>query len=176
MKYRARFGDGAQGASRSRTVEITGDGAVPTVQVDGEPIAFDVATLADGSFSIIGPDGRHVQATVHREPDGTMRVNAGNAVYLFEFLDELTARALETAGKRGGRKSSDVKAPIPGRVLRVLVQPGETVEAGKPLLVLEAMKMENEVRAPRDGTIASIEVAAGQAVGAGELLARFAPE
>ena len=62
---------------------------------------------------------------------------------------------------------------MPGRVLRVLVAPGEKVAQGQPLLVLEAMKMENEVKSPRDGVIASVEVSAGKAVSAGDVLVRF---
>jgi biotin carboxyl carrier protein len=63
-----------------------------------------------------------------------------------------------------------VKAPIPGVITRVLVQPGEEVEAGQALLVLEAMKMENEIRSPRPGAVRSVHVAPGQKVGGGDLL------
>jgi biotin carboxyl carrier protein len=59
-------------------------------------------------------------------------------------------------------------------VLRVAVAPGDTVTEGQALLVLEAMKMENEVKAPRDGVIASVEAVPGRAVSAGDVLVRFA--
>ena len=86
-----------------------------------------------------------------------------------------TARAQAVAGAGSVRGSGDVKAAIPGRVLRLLVSPGDEVQRGQPVVVLEAMKMENDVRAPRDGVVASVEVAAGQPVGAGQLLLRLEP-
>lgn len=64
-----------------------------------------------------------------------------------------------------------VKAPIPGLITRVLVEPGAAVQAGQPLLVLEAMKMENEIRAPFDGVVSSISVAGGQTVVSNQVLA-----
>lgn len=57
-----------------------------------------------------------------------------------------------------------IKAPIPGLITRILVEPGVSVRAGQPLLVLEAMKMENEIRAPFDGVVSSVSVAGGQTV------------
>ena len=67
-----------------------------------------------------------------------------------------------------------VKAPIPGLIARVLVAPGQTVETGQPLLVLEAMKMENELRAPRGGTVQAVKVKPGQTVTLGELMVEVA--
>jgi biotin carboxyl carrier protein len=66
-----------------------------------------------------------------------------------------------------------VKAPIPGLIARVLVDQGEEVAAGQPLLVLEAMKMENEIRAPRAGTVAQLNIAAGQQVALGMVMAEI---
>ena len=62
------------------------------------------------------------------------------------------------------------KAPIPGLIARVLVAPGQTVEVGEPLLVLEAMKMENEIRAARAGVVQEIAVSEGETVVLGDLL------
>ena len=62
-------------------------------------------------------------------------------------------------------------APMPGTILKILVNPGESVQENQPLMILEAMKMENEIVATQDGTVASIEVAAGSAVEAGDTLA-----
>ena len=67
-----------------------------------------------------------------------------------------------------------VKAPIPGLIARVLVAPGQAVETGQPLLVLEAMKMENELRAPRGGTVQAVKVKPGQTVTLGELMVEVA--
>lgn len=63
-----------------------------------------------------------------------------------------------------------VSAPMPGNILDVRVKPGDSVKAGDTLLILEAMKMENEISAPQDGTIASVNVAKGDTVNSGDLL------
>ncbi len=176
MKFHAGFAEGKQ--VRSRTIQIPRDTSGPKVDVvlDGKRALWEMSPVPGGGYSLVGPDSRHAEATVHSQPDGSVRVHVGGDVFTFEFLDELTARALQAAGGKGRKKSGDVKAAIPGRVLRILVKPGDTVAASQPLLVLEAMKMENDVRSPRDGTVRSIEVAAGQAVGAGDILIRFEPE
>lgn len=70
-------------------------------------------------------------------------------------------------------KISEVKAPMPGLVLDVLVSPGQTVVAGEKILVLEAMKMENAIKSPADGTVASVHVTKGQAVDKNFVLIRF---
>jgi biotin carboxyl carrier protein len=172
MKYRARFAD----EEKAREVEITDDTREPYLALDGVPAVYDVVHLGPGRYSLIAPDGRHAEASVRRAEDGSLRVQVGAEVRSVELLDELTARALAAAGKGRARHASDLKAAIPGRVLRVLVAEGEVVEAGKTLVVLEAMKMENEVRAPRAGRIRAIDVAAGQAVGAGDVLVRFSDD
>ncbi len=75
---------------------------------------------------------------------------------------ETTSRPLSGDGR--------VKAPIPGLIARVFVEPGSVVQAGQPLLVLEAMKMENEVRAPRAGTVQQVNVHPGQSVNLNEVM------
>jgi biotin carboxyl carrier protein len=82
------------------------------------------------------------------------------------------AAALASAGGRGG--SGTIKAPMPGRVVRVLVAEGEAVQADAPLLIVEAMKMENEVRAPGAGVVRRLSIAAGDTVEAGQLLCEVA--
>ncbi len=69
-----------------------------------------------------------------------------------------------------------LKAPMPGLILEINVKPGDTVQRGQQVAVLEAMKMHNFIGAPRAGVIAEVCVAAGQAVGHGEAIVRFKPE
>lgn len=85
-------------------------------------------------------------------------------------------RLLESMGMGGGavRKVKEVKAPMPGMVLRVEVVPGQEVQEGDPLLVLEAMKMENNLKSPASGTVKSVHVEAGKAVEKGAVLVVFA--
>jgi biotin carboxyl carrier protein len=80
-----------------------------------------------------------------------------------------------TGGARGARGAGEVKAPMPGLVLRVLVEPGQRVEAGAALAVLEAMKMENQIKAPMAGVIERIHVGPGTAVEKGQILVVLAP-
>jgi biotin carboxyl carrier protein len=75
-----------------------------------------------------------------------------------------------------GATKKTLKSQIPGKVLRLLVQAGDTVTVGQPLLIIEAMKMENEVRSTTTGMVEKIEIEVGQRVESGDLLLRFAPQ
>ncbi len=75
------------------------------------------------------------------------------------------------AAPQGGAGSIKVNAPMPGKILAIKAEAGQTVKRGEAILLLEAMKMENEIVAPEDGTIASINVATGDTVEAGAILA-----
>jgi len=86
-----------------------------------------------------------------------------------QLLDD---RAMRARGRAGGDSSQrELRAVMPGKVVAVLVEVGTAVEVGQGVLVIEAMKMENEIAAPRSGTVQEIKVQPGQAVEAGELLA-----
>lgn len=83
---------------------------------------------------------------------------------------QIQVRDLEATVTRPRSGDGRVKAPIPGRIVRVLVEPGQTVQVGQPVVVLEAMKMENEIQAPRAGTVSDLHVSPGQTVKLHELL------
>jgi glutaconyl-CoA/methylmalonyl-CoA decarboxylase subunit gamma len=81
--------------------------------------------------------------------------------------------APSASGPARGGGAGVLNAPMPGVILELSVAPGDTVERGQPIAVLEAMKMKNSIRSPRAGTIAEVCVAVGQAVGHGEAIVRF---
>lgn len=80
------------------------------------------------------------------------------------------APAAKPAAPKGAKGSVEIKAPMPGTVVRVAVSSGQAVKSGDDLVFIEAMKMETPVKAPQDGTVASIEVAKGEAVDSGKVL------
>ena len=116
------------------------------------------------------PEVRVLPQTADDRAAGIHRYETTVDGWVFEVGVEDEPRALlrEKAGRgagAGGRRHSDtIRAQIPGRVVRVWVEEGETVETGQRLLAIEAMKMENEVRAPHAGTVESIAVQAGSSV------------
>lgn len=169
MRFEARFGPEA----RERAIAVDGEAPAIDVALDaGGPARWDVRAVSPGVFSVLAPDGRQTLVSVRRSDEGARAHVDGRAI-AFDLVDALTARARAAGGRRGGAVTGDVKAAIPGRVLRLLVRPGDEVAAGQTLLVLEAMKMENEVRSPREGRVRSVEVESGKPVGAGDVLVRF---
>jgi acetyl-CoA/propionyl-CoA carboxylase biotin carboxyl carrier protein len=80
------------------------------------------------------------------------------------------ARAAAATGAGGGSGSGDVVVPMQGTIVKVLVEVGAPVEAGQAVVVLEAMKMENQIQAERSGTVKELKVAAGDTVGAGDVV------
>ena len=100
--------------------------------------------------------------------------NGLTAVHLGDVVVEAVINGRRVAGDAAGDAAggaSRLTAPMPGKVVRVLVAPGDRVEARQPLVVVEAMKMENELTAPRAGTVAEVPVTEGMSVEAGRLLA-----
>ena len=136
--------------------------------------------------AVVGPpDGRQPEVrvlpqTADDRAAGIHRYETTVDGWVFEVAVEDEPRALlrQKAGQgagAGGRKGSDtIRAQIPGRVVRLWVAEGDTVEAGQRLLAIEAMKMENEVRAPHAGTVESVAVEPGSSVELRDELLRLA--
>jgi biotin carboxyl carrier protein len=88
-----------------------------------------------------------------------------------EVVDEARARLASVAGGHAAAHARrELRAPMPGLLVKLLCQPGDTVEAGQPLAVLQAMKMENELSLPRGGTVLAVQAQPGQTVEQGQVL------
>lgn len=88
----------------------------------------------------------------------------------FEFVIEDPRQWKRSGGAEGAQGRAQITAPMPGKVVRLLVAVGDEVVAGRPVVVVEAMKMQNELKAPRDGRVTSVRVEKDQSVNAGTIL------
>ncbi len=160
--------DGEPPVERECTVEPAGDGF--TVRLDGVDGALHGTVGADTRALV---DGNPVQGSVRREGDRVV-VELHGLRYDFRVRDgrapRITRRRHEVVAR------NEIHAPMPGLVVEIMVAQGDRVEAGRPLIVIEAMKMQNALPAPLSGTVASIAVAAGTAVDSGALLLTITPE
>jgi len=178
----------ARGAAVTSYVEIDGqtyavtirqadgrDGTVLTVRlsVDGNPsghggsLHVSARQTAAGVSFVYLSDGRHVDAAI-TSPGGIALVQLSGKDLSAVVRQKPARRRRETAVHRSGETT--VVAPMPGRVIRVLVQPGDVVAARQGLVVVEAMKMENELSAPRPGRVREVTVLAGASVESGRVL------
>ena len=140
--------------------EVTIDGALHTV---------DTQTLRSGVLSML-IDHRSHTVEVRSEGD-KHKVDVGGRTVDVTLVDELRHGSVSVAEAAEGPQ--EIRAMMPGKVVTTLVKVGDEVTPGQGLLVVEAMKMENEVKAPAAGVVKELRVEAGQAVEAGEVLARL---
>ena len=134
-----------------------------TVLVDNEPARVVLPDRVDQLEWIIVDNQPH---EIVLDPDlGWIKARSG--------LHRIEVRDLEARVARPISRDSRSKAPIPGLIRTVFLSPGDSVAAGQPLLVLEAMKMENEIHAPRSGVVTQLNVSAGQSVALNEVLAEI---
>ncbi len=151
---------------RTIRVEVRPQDGRYLVTLDGRPLEVDhQETGAHFVSLLIG--GKSYEAGLERRPDGYNVVLAEDVLTV--ELRGASQAALASVRKAEGGPAR-ILAPMPGRLVRVLVQPGQQVEAGEALLVMEAMKMENELRSPRAGRVAELLVREGQAVETAALL------
>lgn len=164
MKYEIKI-NGAK-----RTVEwnpLQKNAAHATLMIDGRAVEADAVRISAHAYSMI-VGGQSFELTVEEAPGGQL-VRTGGREFLVEIFDPRSWRRGHGAGiELEGRQQ--LMAPMPGKVVRVLVAAGQKVEAGQGLLVIEAMKMQNEVRSPKSGTVEKL-AREGQTVNAGEILA-----
>jgi biotin carboxyl carrier protein len=121
-----------------------------------------------GVYSIL-LDGRSYDARVEECPGGGVVVVIDG--YRFEIEVHDPRRWTRKSAGRGDAGVQRIVAPMPGKVVRVLISPGDSVEPGQGLLVVEAMKMQNEMKATRAGKVIAVSAKEGATVAAGEVLA-----
>ena len=161
-----------EGDAREISVESR-DGRRVNVRVADRETAADLARLPDGRASVILPSGRQLtgRATAAESPEGSVDLRVGAIPVRLELADPLRALAGET--DQGAAAAIEIRAQIPGRVVEVRVDEGEVVAAGATLLVLEAMKMQNEIRAGSNARVTSVQCAPGLTVEKGQILLRL---
>lgn len=165
-------------ASSAVVVELergrTGDAAALDVRIDGRSVEA-VVEREEGGAGHIRVHGRVFPYFAHRV-DRAVHVWLGGRVYVFEMVDAGPRRAGAGAGARAGGTGDDViKAPMPGSVLKILVNEGDAFQAQQPLIVMESMKMELSLSAPHAGCLKKLHCRAGQMVKSETVLAELAP-
>ena len=172
MTYESAVGD------RIRTVSVIRKGAVLHVTLDGQTHVVDARRVSESAMSLLVQNGTG-EVPVHSiDAAFATRPTAGDFdVYL---AGRSLAVQVRQAGAFGRQKKDGagapgsgpqrVVAPMPGKIVRVLVKAGDTVKARQGLVVVEAMKMENELRAARAGRVRELHVSEGQSVDAGTVL------
>jgi pyruvate carboxylase subunit B len=166
MKYFVMLGD--------REIEVEVDGEQVTAA--GRTIVVHRTTIAGTPLHQVMIDGRPLLVPIERLGPGRWSVTAWGERREASVLDE-RAKQIEGLVRQAepATQGGVVKAPMPGLVLRIPVSVGQAVAAGQGVLVLEAMKMENEIKAQAPGVVAGILVQEGQAVEKGQVLLRLGP-
>ena len=155
-------------AEKVYRVELTQAGERWNCKLDGSELPVDVVYGQNGVLSLL-LGGKSYE--VKQEMVGTeTNIVVGNERFIASVRDPRSFQSRSRAGasEQGVMK---IKAPMPGKVVRVLAGVGTPVEAGQSVLVIEAMKMQNELKAPKTGVVKKINVAEGAAVDAGQALA-----
>jgi biotin carboxyl carrier protein len=157
------------GARRSVELTRSADEASHIVAtIDGRRVEADATKISPGVYSIL-LEGRSLEVRFESLVDGMLLHTAGRE-YRVEIVD-LRSWRRSRSGRIDLAGRQQIAAPMAGKVVRVLVAPGQRVESGQGLLVVEAMKMQNEIRSPKTGTVERLLAREGQAVNSGEILA-----
>lgn len=142
-------------------IEIQRDGSL---LVNGEHRDVDFRAMGPSLYSILMENLSH-ELVIEERDEGDIEVQLRGRLYTGKVLDE---RAQLMAQRSGGLVADagelTIKSPMPGLVVAIPIEVGQTVTSGQTVLILESMKMQNELKAPRDGVVQSIAVHAGQSV------------
>ncbi|HUL33726.1 MAG TPA: biotin/lipoyl-containing protein [Candidatus Eisenbacteria bacterium] len=154
---------------KKHIVELAQINGMHSVIIDGRLLDADAIQVSPNTVSVI-LGGQSFEINLSRSAGGKLKLQCGPHEYSAEVMDPRAWRgrnlgALEVAGRQ------EILAPMPGKVVRLLVAAGDAVESGQGLLVVEAMKMQNEIRSPKSGKVERLLAKEGQNVNAGEVLA-----
>jgi biotin carboxyl carrier protein len=155
-------------AGTKHRIENTQSGEREGWRIDGREVVADAVEIAPGVYSLL-IGGQAIEVRVEKFA-GKLRVAVGGREYEASVRDP---REWKRSG--GGAAESEgraqIMAPMPGKVIRLLVAAGDAVDAGQGIVVVEAMKMQNEIRSQKSGKVEKLAVVEGQTVNAGDLVA-----
>jgi biotin carboxyl carrier protein len=152
-------------AGKTARIEVRESQGRYCVIIGEKALELDWVRTGENETSVL-IDGVSHDASVEKTPEGFAVLLRGDR-FDVELKDAVKGEALGRVAHQGPLK---LTAPMPGKIVKVLVKEGEAVEAGRGVLVMEAMKMENELKASKAGTVQEIKVKEGQAVEMGALL------
>jgi biotin carboxyl carrier protein len=156
-------------AGRLRTIEIeAGDNGRFRVTLDGQPAEVEAQLIRPGVLSLVIASRAYRVVLEDDAEEPAVHLAGNRHAYRVDDPRSLKARRGHARGSDGPRP---IKASMPGRVVRVLAQVRDTVEANQGIVVIEAMKMQNELKSPKAGVVAEMRVAPGDTVAAGDVLA-----
>ena len=165
MKYQVTIGD------RKFSVDI--NGGDPAITVNGRKVVIDHRRFKGGRLHSLLADNVKFEFDLEKSNGGYDVWHSSGAMFA-EVVDEKTNRLRKLMGETdGAAKLAQLKAPMPGLVVAVQVEPGQKVKKGDGLVIVEAMKMENELKATGAGVVKEIKVERGQAVEKNEVLVVF---
>jgi len=149
-------------------VSVRRAGARFEVAVDGSSYAVEFVEVEPGLHALLCADGRTFAVASQGDGRNKWRISLGDREFRVHLRDPLEREVASRAAAVSGPQ--EVRAPIPGKVVSITVAPGDVIAAGAPLVVLEAMKMQNQICAEGAGTVESIAVTPGMTVDGGQLL------
>jgi len=154
---------------KTHHVEVTRGEKLWLCTVDGQEMEVDAALTARDVLSVLVGE-RAYEIKRERSLQGELHMVIGSARYAVEVQDPRSLRTRRAvAGAEAGPQK--IKAAMPGKIVRIMVSEGEEVTAGQGIIVMEAMKMQNEMKSPKDGRVQKILTAEGSTVNAGDTLA-----
>lgn len=156
-----------------KSFEIARDGE--TQLVNGDPFAWDLTSLGGGHYHILYQNKSYRAEVIKVDAETkTVDVKINGQRYAVQLRDKFDL-LLEKMGMNNpsAGKINTIKAPMPGLIIDLRIKSGDHVKTGDPLLVLEAMKMENIVKAPGEGTVKQVKIKKGDSVEKGQVLIEF---
>jgi biotin carboxyl carrier protein len=168
MKFIATFGD------TEEEIKVRPDkDRRYLVEIDGVTHHVDARRFAGGTWSLVIDNQSYdveLEVASENESEGRYNTLVRGSIVRLTVIDERRARMGVVSKKFAVEGPQTIHSPMPGKVVKIMVAPGAAVEENQPLIIVEAMKMENELRAPKAGRIGQVFVGTGQAVDAGTAL------
>jgi biotin carboxyl carrier protein len=152
---------------RNHRLDLSRNGSQWPCRLDGREIMVDAVAVSPSVLSL--RVGNHSYEVKREIVGGSLNLWVGEACFVAEVRDPRSLKGRSGAVENYGPKK--IAASMPGKVVRILVSEGQDVDQGAGVLVVEAMKMQNEIKSPKKGTIQKLLVREGEAVNAGDVLA-----
>lgn len=165
MKLKTRL------SGTERELSLTFDSSGAIADVDARHYEVEVRELTSGRYLLVaGPNIYKCRVGRKRDPRNSFEVVVRGNAYDITLVDPKRLRSGQSSGAHD-HGVAEIVSPMPGKIVRILVEAGARVEAGQGIIVVEAMKMQNEMKAPKAGVVVSINAEAGATVSAGDVLA-----